>query len=563
VPNVDINALQASTITQGSEDVVVAVIDDGVDFSHPDLADRAWENPGESGVDDAGNDKATNNIDDDDNGYIDDVNGYDLANDDNTVHDALEDGHGTHIAGTIAASVNNQGVVGVAPNVKIMAVKFLGGPFTTESNAIKAIEYASDNGAKISNNSWGYIGPPSKALEQAIENSGMLFVAAAGNGGGDGVGDDNDADRRFKEYPASYDSPNILTVAAVNNRGRLASFSNYGQKTVDISAPGVQVLSTVPSVPAKSGATLSDVGTMGGKALVAGFGVEEISGNTARAAFMKKALESVGFDFCGPGVCTDYTREIVLVDDDLSSVFPEEGVPDVAPVIAGAIESATAGTPTNIEVIEVGPGSGPDLTQLQGKLVVWATGWAFFSSDPDFQDPKKTLTFVDQNSLTRFLNGGRELVLTGMDALFMNENSAFVTDTLGLDVVSDYPTVAFEGAAGTGFEGQSYTLKNAPFSIPFFHDIVAPADPKASSLGLVSTPQGYEQYASGTSMAVPHAVGTAALVASEFPNLENRPVALKKAIMQNGKPLRSTQGKTVTGDMVNAKAAVTNGLSGR
>jgi Subtilase family len=260
----------------------------------------------------------------------------------------------------------------------------------------------------------------------------------------------------------------------------------------------------------------------------------------------------VGYQFLGDGEVCPTDPKVVLVDDDLSSVFPEEGLPDVAPVLSQAIQSATDCPP---KVIEVGPGNGPDLTQpeYKDKLVVWATGWAFFSSDPDFQDPKKTLTFVDQNTLTRFLNGGGELVLTGMDALFMNENSAFVTNTLGLDVVSDYPTVAFEGAAGTGFEGQSYALENAPFSIPFFHDIVAPADPKASSLGLVSTPQGYEEYASGTSMAAPHAAGTAALVASEFPNLEDTPVALKKAIMQNGKPLRSTQGKTVTGDMVNAK----------
>ena len=118
--NVDIDGLEASAITHGDPAVVVAVIDDGVDFSHPDLAARAWTNPGESG-----GGKETNGVDDDGNGYIDDVHGWDFCNDDNTVHDFDEDFHGTHVAGTIAASLDGQGVVGVAPNVKIMALKFL------------------------------------------------------------------------------------------------------------------------------------------------------------------------------------------------------------------------------------------------------------------------------------------------------------------------------------------------------------------------------------------------------------------------------------------------------
>ncbi|MEJ7841363.1 MAG: S8 family serine peptidase, partial [Rubrobacter sp.] len=245
-PDADVDAPEAAPKSDGGENVVVAVIDDGVDFGHPDLAGRAWTNDGEF---------ANNNVDDDGNGYVDDVNGYDFANDDNTVHDTAQDFHGTHVAGTIAASSDGQNVVGVAPNVEIMAVKFLGGPFTAESTAIKAIEYASDNGATISNNSWGFEAPPLSGpdpLKQAIERSGMLFVASAGNGGFDGTGDNNDTSRFERAYPASYDSPNILSVAAANNMGRLASFSNYGPESVDVTAPGVDVLSTVPSVPAES-----------------------------------------------------------------------------------------------------------------------------------------------------------------------------------------------------------------------------------------------------------------------------------------------------------------------
>src|SRR5215208_871864 len=200
--NVDITALEASAVTNGDPSLVVAVIDDGVDFSHPDLAGRAWTNPGEV---------PNNNLDDDNNGYIDDVNGWDFFHGDKTVHDPTEDRHGTHVSGTIAASIDGQGVVGVAPNVKIMALKFLGPEGGYTSDAILAIQYAKAEGAKISNNSWGGpYGPYDQALYDAINNSGSLFVAAAGNDGSN-----NDA---YPVYPASYNLSNILSVAAVDNR---------------------------------------------------------------------------------------------------------------------------------------------------------------------------------------------------------------------------------------------------------------------------------------------------------------------------------------------------------
>ncbi|QIN80182.1 S8 family serine peptidase [Rubrobacter marinus] len=242
-PDFDTNALEASGVTQGDPNLVVAVIDDGVDFTHPDLASRKWVNPGESG-----GGKETNRRDDDRNGYVDDVNGWDFANNDNTVHDSRLDSHGTHVAGTIAASVNGGGVVGVAPNVKIMALNFLGtGPNSgSVSSAIRAIQYAKSKGVRISNNSWGGT-VYNQALKDAIDASGQLFVAAAGNGGADQIGDDNDG--AAPAYPASYTSPNILSVAAVENTGGMASFSNYGATSVDISAPGVSILSTIPGLP--------------------------------------------------------------------------------------------------------------------------------------------------------------------------------------------------------------------------------------------------------------------------------------------------------------------------
>ena len=243
--NVDIDGRQALGVTEGDPNVVVAVIDDGVDFSHPDLAGQEWTNPGETGTDDQGDDKATNGIDDDGNGYVDDVHGWDFCHDDNTVHDFDDDFHGTHVAGTIAATLDGGGVVGVAPQVRIMALKFINGSAACgrESQAIAAIAYAKSFGVRIANNSWGVRAAPKgmPMLRSAIAHSGMLFVASAGN-----YGINNDRDP-FPALPASFDLPNVLSVAAVDNTGHMPGFSDYGKKTVDISAPGVGILSSLPA----------------------------------------------------------------------------------------------------------------------------------------------------------------------------------------------------------------------------------------------------------------------------------------------------------------------------
>ena len=245
VADVDVDGREALQVGSG-DGVVVAVIDDGVDFSRPDLAGQAWSNPGESG-----GGRETNGIDDDANGYVDDVHGWDFCHDDSTVHDPGEDFHGTHVAGTIAASLDGAGIVGVAPGVKIMALKFLGDGVDGagqplcgwDDQVIEAIAYARSFGVRISNNSWGRPAAPAYdgALYAAIADSGMLFVTSAGNSGR------NNDTSLLRSVPASFDLANVLSVAAIDSAGRLASFSNYGATTVDIAAPGVGILSTVPA----------------------------------------------------------------------------------------------------------------------------------------------------------------------------------------------------------------------------------------------------------------------------------------------------------------------------
>lgn len=233
---IDINAEKAWDIQTGSKKVVVAVIDTGVDYNHPDLKANMWVNEaelnGQAGVDDDGN------------GVIDDIHGYNAhSNNGDPMDDA---GHGSHCAGTIGAKGNDGfGITGVNWDVSIMAVKFLGGDGSgTLQGAIDAIDYATKMKVNIMSNSWGG-GGESKALYNAIiqaRKAGILFVAAAGNGDYWGNGIDND---KRPNYPSNYRASNMIAVAAIDNKGERARFSNFGLKTVHVAAPGVNIVSTV------------------------------------------------------------------------------------------------------------------------------------------------------------------------------------------------------------------------------------------------------------------------------------------------------------------------------
>lgn len=240
----DIDAPEAWDITTGSDEVVVGVIDSGVDYAHVDLADNIWVNPVEcpGGIDAC----VSDGIDNDGNGYIDDFYGWDFLTDDNSPLDNA--GHGTHVAGTIAAVGNNGiGATGVSWNSKILPLRFLNFQGNgSVSNAIEAVNYATmmkrdhDVNIRVTNNSWGGENF-SQALMDAIQASGdedILFVAAAGN--------DNTDNDLTAAYPASFELDNIISVASTTSLDARSSFSNYGLTSVDIAAPGSSIFSTLP-----------------------------------------------------------------------------------------------------------------------------------------------------------------------------------------------------------------------------------------------------------------------------------------------------------------------------
>jgi len=254
--------------------VWVGIIDEGYMHGHEDLAANAGVNPGEI---------AGNGVDDDGNGYVDDVFGWDFDGGNNSVFDGAGDDHGTHVAGTIGAAGNNgKGVAGVCHKLKLINAKFLGRRGGTTANAIKAVDYLTDlktrHGLNLvaSNNSWGG-GGFSQALQDAIERANqasILFIAAAGN--------ETTNCETTACYPSGYPNANVIAVASITSTGALSSFSNYGASKVDICAPGSSIQSTLPV--SSKGKVTSGYGAYSGTSMA----TPHVSG----AAALYKALNS-------------------------------------------------------------------------------------------------------------------------------------------------------------------------------------------------------------------------------------------------------------------------------
>jgi thermitase len=230
---ISVNKAYSAPLNRNKSAIIVAVADTGVDYNHEDLKDVMWENK---------NEIAGNGIDDDKNGYIDDVYGYDfISNDSNPMGSHW---HGTHVAGTIAAKQNNGvGIAGIASNVKIMALRVVpDNGDETDYNVVKSFIYAAKNGARIINCSFGKAKNEggmivSETIAKIGKTYGTLVIAAAGNS-------TQNIDTKLT-YPASFKNNNLLVVAATTNRGSLSYFSNYGKVNVDLAAPGSRIYSTM------------------------------------------------------------------------------------------------------------------------------------------------------------------------------------------------------------------------------------------------------------------------------------------------------------------------------
>ena len=272
----------------GCGNVWVGIIDEGYMYTHEDLAANVGTNPGEV---------AGDGVDNDGNGYVDDVYGWDFAGGDNSVFDGSTDDHGTHVAGTIGGvGGNGKGVAGVCWSVKMINAKFLGRNGGTTANAVKAVDYMTDlktrHGLNMvaTSNSWGG-GGFSQALADAItraNNANILFIAAAGNSS-------YDCDSSSSCYPSEYANPNVIGVASITSTGAMSSFSSYGRTTVDICAPGSAIYSTVPV--SSKGSVVSGYASYSGTSMatphVSGAAaLYKASNPTASAATVKNALLS-------------------------------------------------------------------------------------------------------------------------------------------------------------------------------------------------------------------------------------------------------------------------------
>ncbi len=489
----DIDAPEAWDATTGSTDVIIAVVDTGVAYDHEDLAANMWTNPLET---------PGNGIDDDGNGYVDDVYGIDTVNEDSDPMD--DDGHGSHCAGTIAAVGNNgTGVAGVNWTARIMALKFISSlGWGYDADAIEAIEYIIDQKVNHNQNvvainaSWGG-GDYNVLLSDAIEaagGAGIVFCAAAGNDG-----EDNDI---TPHYPSSYDLPCIIAVARTTSSDALSSSSCYGAVSVDLGAPGSNIYSTISYFNAST------------------------DGN-------------IFYDDMESGFGKWYTNNTWAITDDRESFYT-----------GGATRSFSA-PPSGYYFLSDSPGV---------NYVASTDSWVGCSSDIDLSVyADQTVYFSSQAAFVCDWWWAEKAIIE------ISNNGGADWTTL-FDLSDWYLYYNYWGwAADVIVIPDSFKTANFRFRFHFISDS-DDNDPGSDDAGWViddvaigtALTKGYG-YKSGTSMATPHVAGAVGLLAAKRPN---ESVAMRKnRILRNVDKIPALSGKTVTGGRLNIEKAI-NAASG-
>ncbi len=481
----DIDADKAWDFTEGTPAVTVAVIDSGVDKNHPDLAANL-------------------------------VAGYDFVDNDSDPADL--NGHGTHVAGIIGAVSNNAwGVAGTAWNARIMPLRALDeNGEGTIADVIEAIEFAADRNVNIVNMSFS--GPDfSQALFNAMKAApNILFIAAAGNDGISAIGGNSDV---TPHYPASFNLSHIISVAATDQNDDLANFSNYGVVSVDVAAPGTNILSTIPSFV--TGITYSGAYHV----IYLAFGFEGINGAPSRIEVLRRAITFAG---------VPNGASILIVDDDGGSQYETYYA-----------ESARALglLPVSYEIPLNGDGPGADVLE-QYDFVIWFTG----------DEYRNTLTPFDQANLSSYLDSGGALLMSGQDIGFDIGQTDFYQVYLHAQYVSDNANGKIL-AGSSIFSGLlvDISLTNGDGAgNQYFVDAVLPFGSAAAFL--IDYQDAYALF-DGTSMSTAVVSGVAVLVDSYYQDVTTG--QLKSVLLHAVDVRQSLQGKTVTGGRLNAYKAVT------
>lgn len=553
-PGIDIQALKAWEITKGSKDVTVAVMSTGMEITNSDLFNNIWENPIE--------DPYTND-DEDNNGYINDMHGWDFANGDNTLFDPTDgynDHYGTYYGKLIAASINNNiGLAGIAPNVKLMPLKVYSPTKGYLSEAIEAIQYAEAKNVKVAYVDWS-LSVYSQALYEVISNSKMLFVTYAS---AKGFNYNPNVDG-YPIYPKAYLTDNVLSVTAVDGNGELGPESGFGKTYVDVGAPGYLMPFTPADTPVGYAAEIhkfAGVNNAEYKAIVNAMGFEILP--TEEEGFDPKQPQDM-FDKAINFLDDQHPNKdakILLVQDNkfMSDIVPPDGgqiggsieEPYLDPSVDLAIYQDLldkAGYPeSSIELYttEDVTEDGPDLTTMQNHdIVLWFTGRSFGATE-------KLITDNDQTNLTAYLNGGGRLMISGQDALDGIYKSPFVTDTLHLEIYE-------EGTRNGEVVGQPSTIySNSMYKLLHYNIAVNNMASNSPSITKINLgPPSTRFYQNGEEYSAALAAGTAALVLSEYPSMDA--ASIRHRIMNSGTPLNSLAKASASGKMVNAFRALTS-----